>query len=1495
MAKVSFEFVGDNKQLLASINEVKGAMDQLNETSQKLGVSTDDVLKGLATTMSGVGESADEMSNSVKSSKDALSELKEEAKEVKSELSNTKIVLDTGFNGKDAPLSTEEWIKVGEKNGQKYNNSTKAQEDAQKQSIDQQIEQIERLKVEYESLAEAGNWKEASAKTREIIAADSEIFNSYGLELTEINKQIEATRNKKNEKDKNGTNTDEEVRKIQELTTQYGELAKKQNEYANQHNAPEAHQLGKYAESMIPKESVEQVDDLHSKMVSLTQQINKLKESQAALKKSGQGSSAQYAEQSIKIKELTDEYKALEKQKKSQGTNTQSTEEQTKAIDAQKKKVAELTAQYEALTREQKNSAQGKQLKQTLFAEKADLLEMQRGGGSGNNGVEEAQESIKGFDGLLSTFAPKLNGVVKKISSLGKIGSEVGTSVSGGVKMIASSVGALGKQLLALMANPVILTIAAVVGALKMLYDAFKRNEDAMTAGQKMLAPFKALWQSIGRLFDDIVSAFLKIYNNINRTTGGFNAFSSTLTPLKVLITAIRMQVVILSNTIERITAGVAFLADLIREKTAGSKLGAFFNGIKNTLNSVLSSIDSFLSKAANTAFGKALGLDTLYEDIKNILSTSSDLEQLNQDIADLQNTIAKEERKHKVDNAKDELEVAKIREKTSDKEGHSAAERVVLLERAYQLEDNIAKRNEDLAQKKLDLVRKQNALNKTSAEGLDAEAQAEAALLNAQRARFQKQRQINRELNAARRQAKNENNDMLKTLENNKKAIDDMAAAIAHLKNAFTLDEEISALKLRLEYEKSYNEQLKLEQQIRDKMLEKTNEQLEYDRTKALEKLRHDTYNSIIQRYKKEELGRQFLETGKLPEGFDDKYGIVPTYNEKVNKTNEEYDTKKTQAKVKSDREAKAAELKKDIADYTQYSNEIIEIEKWRLAKQEELRKGEAGMLTKEQLDKEYKRRLKVAKDNHGISQEEDVLTSAMSTFTANIFDASWEQIDVAVNALETALNEQEAALASNKLLTEEEKTAMQIKIDAARKQAEKMQTEATNASKNSAKSNDDIKTINKNLQANARSLQAVKDIADGVANTFGGALSKNAMKAVESISIIAGAGISAVNSISSLVSTVTDGFTQTISFAVAGMSALEKASVILTILSIAVQVIQAMVQAFSKFTESAKLQESIDEQKEKIAELERAHRKLEMQYRNSVGLEYYKGLSKQASDYNSIILATNRALKDAEELQRRQEEKYGASSKKAKEARNQVNELQDKYDDLINSQSDAYKELAEALMTTNAADFADNLANTMVESFEDGTRSIESVWEDTLKDLQKSMMKKALSNALATMFEGTFKTIAEKTKDGTFTQAEIDKSMAEIEKLSEEAKRVSEQWYQTMKARGVLDDASVEGSRGGFASMSQDTAEELNARFTALQVEGANVVASAADMRNLLNTQFPIINNTLLQLLNNNTIAMQEAENQLDQLKIIAENTAMLAETNRRLKAIEQNTDRL
>lgn len=517
------------------------------------------------------------------------------------------------------------------------------------------------------------------------------------------------------------------------------------------------------------------------------------------------------------------------------------------------------------------------------------------------------------------------------------------------------------------------------------------------------------------------------------------------------------------------------------------------------------------------------------------------------------------------------------------------------------------------------------------------------------------------------------------------------------------------------------------------------------------------------------------------------------------------------------------------------------------------------------------------------------------------------------------------------NEGLTDEERLEIETRINelyAQRTELTNMQTQAQqNQGEAIQNTQGKLEKFKENFIAASSRLEngfaAISSSAKTLSSTFGGAMSKNGRKAMDAIGGIADAAGSTMSTLKTLIPTITDLFKNvgatgtaiqteeaavsvgtstamagTATAAATAIKTVETASVILTVISLALQVIQAIVNVASQYTAEAQLQEQIDEDIERVNALKDEQEKLNEVYKSKAGTEYYRGMAKAAKHYSETIEAQEKTVRDAEKLTREQESKHSSDSDKVKDAKEQEAEQKKALEDMKREQEEMYKELANDLLTTDLRTFSENLADTMFDAFSDGMEGIEGAWEDTLDNLQRDMMKKGLSIALENLFSGIWEDMKQKTMDGELTQGEIDQIMRDIESQSQNAKNITEAYYNALNERGLLSDEDVEASTGGFDSMTQDQADELSARFTALQIEGANVVTSAQAMLSVLNqlgVNDALKMNIYTQILQQNTLATEIAQNQLDELRNIVANTASLADTNKRIKAIEQKMSEL
>lgn len=106
-------------------------------------------------------------------------------------------------------------------------------------------------------------------------------------------------------------------------------------------------------------------------------------------------------------------------------------------------------------------------------------------------------------------------------------------------------------------------------------------------------------------------------------------------------------------------------------------------------------------------------------------------------------NALEKEGRENAVKNARDQLAISELRAKANDKEKYSAQERLKFVREANRLELAISQRNREEAERRLRVMQEEAERAENNAETNEAIANQQIAVFNAQKAYFEKSREL--------------------------------------------------------------------------------------------------------------------------------------------------------------------------------------------------------------------------------------------------------------------------------------------------------------------------------------------------------------------------------------------------------------------------------------------------------------------------------------------------------------------------------------------------------------------------------------------------------------------------------------------------------------------------------------------------------------------------------------------------------------------------------
>lgn len=1192
------------------------------------------------------------------------------------------------------------------------------------------------------------------------------------------------------------------------------------------------------------------------------------------------------------------------------------TDEDTRKLADYQQKLEQLNKTYHDC--ELALASNKEQLKQLQAEEQKRAGNMPAGGGTMGLPDEGKMKALTKTFGDMSKSMGQITGGFKAMA-------QGGAGAAKGVGMVATGVAGLGKAFMALLANPIVAVVAGIIAILiaagKILMNFFKNTDDGADKFARIKGIFEGVKATIsefalacGRALSGVASIFVNVAKLIISVW--------TLVPkqiingVKTLFTTITKAWGAVKNFFKtgQLDFGTIF-SDALEE---GKK--SFKNGLKDITDA--------------------------WDGVKGSFSNFPDVQLPNlKDHINQYEELGKKERAlEKARGAWKKTSAELDARKSALSDEMNSGGQVQQLDAVSKMRDVVNQKYAQeisFAKQELEIQKQKNALakNNVTIEQLQKQQDLEIKVLNLQS-------QQNRELSALSKKQRSLND----TLFNQKKKQEDELRKLEE-KNAQAArtarhDETIRSLEFQKKYAMDITKQLELQAKLREENLKKTIEQIEAEKKAALAQIEEDKKQNIRKAYGEDALKR--YESG---EQIEDTQGVIERYDKKAELTAQGYDQKKDIATRQSEQKGAFDDMSADIDAYTQYVEKIVDLENWKAEQLQAIRDGESA-LTGEQVEDVYNRQKEQLKTESGIDDTESAAADISAHLAGALTTAMWEniqqigeealkQLDEQIAAIEktknaavTELGQQastdengepvdptgvyaeiaaaEADLAANK-------EGAQDALNAAKEKEQKLMAQIQGADANLIKLGKQRKSVQNQINSGlktgttqtkkmtkeqkwdtvARSLGAAEQALDALANTMGGALSKKSKKAIESMKNVVAFATQNISGIKELVEFSSKAMESTSASAATAISTVEKASVILTIISLAIQAIQAIVNIAMKYSESQKMQDAIDAQLEKVEELKRKNAELQRSYQDATGVDYYKGLSKAANDYNNIIREQQEALRQAQELQKRQENKYGEDSGKAKDAKDQTNEIQDALHDLEDEQAELFQQLRDELLGTDLHSFSENLADSLIEGFENGKEGIADTWDDMLNDLLTSMMKKQLAMELEKQFQGVFdKMNGMVDNDGVLSQDEISEIVDLMNGASAGAQQIAEAYYDLMDEMGILTDSDEAGSKGGFESMSQDTADELNARFTALQITGANMDATMQTMSQAV-IELGVsdkLKMTILQTLQENIImGVQTAQNQLDELRIIADNTGMLNETNRRLKAIEQHTAKL
>lgn len=589
-------------------------------------------------------------------------------------------------------------------------------------------------------------------------------------------------------------------------------------------------------------------DDAIRKIAEYRKQLDVLKQVEKTLTedvKKGRISRDAYniklTETKIASQEYTEAIRVLNKEIQNNRKIEQEQEGSLKQLRAQ---LSNLTAEYDSLSEAERNAAKGQELKNSI--------------NNITDSLKGAEEETQRFYRSVGSYEEAIkNAVSSNVPFIGQLiqMQEGAGGLKGAFNAGTVAVKAFSKQLLVLLANPIVAILSAIALAVMAVAKAINSSEEASNRWSIIIAPLK-------RALDGLLSVI---------------------------------------------------------QFVAGAILSVVEAGIK---------LDNWISSQLE----KLPFVGKLYKQLNDSNKEAIDL-------AKEKIAIDQQARKDEIKNAKDALEVSKLRTMAKDKENYSDKERLEFVRKANKLEQEQADRNVALAERKLRALQIESQWAQNNKKVNDELAKLEAEVYKARKEQFDKTRELLEQENtikaeiaakdkAAAEEAKKQAEEYTRIVKERK---DKETEAIRQAEDAMLALVKDGADKQRQQINLSYSREI---EDLKKKLKEEQN---------LTAKARDAILATIKAKEKEREIELQKLSDEQITKEIENRQKLISLQLESVKEGSEqEYQLKMNQLLAQQELELSNTELTEQMkiairAKYDKQLEELVNARNANIAKQEQ------------------------------------------------------------------------------------------------------------------------------------------------------------------------------------------------------------------------------------------------------------------------------------------------------------------------------------------------------------------------------------------------------------------------------------------------------------------------------------------------------------------------------------------------------------------------------
>lgn len=320
------------------------------------------------------------------------------------------------------------------------------------------------------------------------------------------------------------------------------------------------------------------------------------------------------------------------------------------------------------------------------------------------------------------------------------------------------------------------------------------------------------------------------------------------------------------------------------------------------------------------------------------------------------------------------------------------------------------------------------------------------------------------------------------------------------------------------------------------------------------------------------------------------------------------------------------------------------------------------------------------------------------------------------------------------------------------------------------------------------------------------------------------------------------------------------------------AIGLVSSLASSIAKIHD-AKNEKRIQKLQDQVDTLDRSYEKLG----KSIEAAYGKSASSLIEDQNKLLEQQKVLIQNQI---KEEQDKKNTDSDRIKEWENQIDEI----NNLI---SDNKEKAIDVIFGEDLKSAIDNFAEAYADAWASGENRAKSA-----KDVVKQMMQQMVTESIKAAIKSSNKMEEIRTKlqqfyaDNVLSQWEQDYINNMAEQLQQE---IEAQFGWADSLMGESSTTEQKSTAEGFETMSQDTATELNGRFTALQLSGEeikNQMISAVISLNSLLSVSTNSNSILNNILNQHVITNSYLEDIAKYTKLLIDIKSDIAQVNRNTK---------